>query len=226
MQTVEAKRQAAETALRWVEDGMVIGLGSGTTASIFVELLGERVRQGLKVRAVPTSSATSELALKVGIQLVDFQEVEGCHLAVDGADEIDRLGSAIKGGGAALCREKIVATATTGPRIAVVDGSKLVERLGAFPLPIEVIPFARPLVERNIQKLGATPSWRRRNQKPVLTDNGNHLIDCAFGPRDDWRNITERLEGMPGVVCHGVFMEIFSVIIIGRADGAEVLRPR
>jgi ribose 5-phosphate isomerase A len=222
---VEAKRQAAETALGWVEEGMVIGLGSGTTASIFVELLGERVRQGLRVRAVPTSRATSDLALKVGIQLVDFQEVEGCHLAVDGADEIDRQGSAIKGGGAALCREKIVATATSGPRIAVVDGSKLVERLGAFPLPVEVLPFARPLIERSIHELGAASSWRRRDREPVVTDNGNHLLDCAFGPRDDWRHIAERLDGMPGVVCHGIFMEVFSVIIIGRADGAEVLRP-
>lgn len=223
MQTGEAKRQAAEAALSWVEAGMVVGLGSGSTASIFVELLGERVREGLEVRGVPTSRATAELALKVGIQIVDFQDVEHCHLAVDGADEIDRRGSAIKGGGAALCREKIVATATCGPRIAVVDGSKLVERLGSFPLPIEVIPFARPLIERRIRKMGATPVWRCRSGEPVMTDNGNQLVDCAFGPRADWEEIARRLDAVPGLVCHGLFQEVFDVILIGRAGGAETV---
>lgn len=224
VQEVAAKRQAAETALEWVEAGMVIGLGSGTTASIFVELLGERVRQGLEVRGVPTSNAIAELALKVGVPVVDFQNVEACHLTVDGADEIDRGGSAIKGGGAALCREKIVATATRGPRIAVIDGSKLVERLGRFPLPVEVIPFARPLLERRIRALGARVSWRQRDDEPVVTDNGNHLIDCDFGPREDWRVLADRLDAMPGLVCHGVFLEVFHVILIGREDGTEVLR--
>jgi ribose 5-phosphate isomerase A len=224
VQGQEAKRQAAEAALGWVENGMVIGLGSGTTATIFVELLGERTRQGLQIRGVPTSSATSELALKVGIQIVDFQEVERCDLAVDGADEVDRRGSAIKGGGAALLREKIVATATRGLRICVADESKLVEQLGAFPLPVEVIPFARPLIERRIRAMGATPSWRRRDGEAVVTDNGNHLLDCAFGPRDGWQEITGKLDAMPGVVCHGVFPEVFDVILIGRSDGAEVLR--
>jgi ribose 5-phosphate isomerase A len=224
VQTLEAKRHAAETALSWIQDGMVVGLGSGSTASIFVELLGERVRQGLAVRGVPTSQATSELALKVGVPIVDFKEVEWCDLSVDGADEIDPRGTAIKGGGAALCREKIVATATRGPRVAVVDESKLVDRLGASPLPVEVIPFARPLVERRVRELGATPRLRCRGSEPLMTDNANQLLDCAFGPRDDWREIARRLDGMPGVVCHGVFLDVFDVILIGRHDGAEVRR--
>jgi ribose 5-phosphate isomerase A len=150
--------------------------------------------------------------------------VEWCDLTVDGADQIDRRGTAIKGGGAALCREKIVATATRGPRVAVVDETKLVERLGAFPVPVEVIPFARPLIERRVRELGATPDWRHDGSEPVVTDNGHHLLDCSFGQRDDWLEISRRLDVMPGVVCHGIFLDIFDVILIGRSDGAEVMR--
>jgi ribose 5-phosphate isomerase A len=177
---------------------------------------------------VPTSRRTAELARELGIPLVELDAVSALDLTVDGADEITADGSAVKGGGGALCREKVVAAATAGPRVAVVDGSKLVERLGAFPLPVEVVPFAAPTVARWIGELGAPSALRSvEGGAPYITDNGNHILDCRFGPRVDWPGLVRRLDALPGLVCHGLFRECFDVIVIGREDGAEVRRvPR
>ena len=219
-----AKRRAAIAAAEFVREGMTVGLGTGSTAELMVEELGRRVREGLKIRGVPTSQRTAELARELRIPLVELDAAPALDLAIDGADEIDADGSAIKGGGGALCREKVVAAATAGPRIAVVDPAKLVERLGAFPLPVEVVPFARAAVARWIGELGGPAAPRLTEGKLVVTDNGNHVLDCRFGPRCDWPQIARRLDALPGLVCHGLFWRCFDVIVIGREDGAEVRR--
>lgn len=221
MDRSQAKRNAAVEAVRMIEDGMTVGLGTGSTAAFVIELLGERVAQGLGIRGVPTSEATAALARAAGIPLVGLDQVEEVDLTIDGADEITRDGSAIKGGGGALLREKVVAAVTRRLRIAVVDESKIVKHLGAFPLPVEVIPFARPAVRRAIQRLGGDPDWRRKDGAPILTDNGNHLIDVRFDTRsdDDWAEIARGLEAMPGVVAHGLFLECFDLILVGEEGG-------
>ncbi len=222
-----AKRRAAEKALEWVRDGMTIGLGTGSTAAQFIELLGERVRSGVRVFGVPTSTATAELAERAGVPLVDFRSAIDLDLTVDGADEIDARGSAIKGGGGALLREKIVAHATRGPRVAVVDESKWVARLGAYPLPVEVVPFALSLIRRRIEQTwGVSAVAREAAGSTLLTDNGNAILDCRFGPREDWLQIAGVLDGMPGVVCHGVFWETFHVILVGDERSVRVERAR
>jgi ribose 5-phosphate isomerase A len=217
----QAKRNAAVEAVRRIEDGMTVGLGTGSTAAFVVELLGERVAGGLGIRGLPTSEATAAKARAAGIPLVGLDQVENVDITIDGADEITRDGSAIKGGGGALLREKVVAAVTRRLRIAVVDEMKVVKQLGAFPLPVEVIPFARPAVARAIQRLGGNPDWRRLDGSAVLTDNGNHLLDVRFGVRSDgdWAEIARRLEAMPGVVAHGLFLECFDLIVVGHEAG-------
>lgn len=227
MAVLTAKRRAAEKALDWVREGMTIGLGTGSTAAQFIELLGEKARNGLRVRGVPSSKASAEQANRVGVPLVDFQLVTELDLMVDGADEIDPRGSALKGGGGALLREKIVAYATKGPRVAVVDETKWVRRLGAHPLPVEVVPFALPLVRRSIEKnwsVEAAP--REAAGTMLLTDNGNAILDCRFGPREDWLRIAGALDGIPGIVCHGIFWETFDIILIGDERDVRVERAR
>jgi ribose 5-phosphate isomerase A len=231
MGRLEAKRRAAVAAADFIQDGMTVGLGTGSSAALVVEELGRRVREGLRIRGVPTSQRTAVLARELGIPLLGLDAAPALDLTVDGADEITPDGSAVKGGGGALCREKVVAAATAGPRIAVVDGSKLVERLGAFPLPVEVVPFATAAVARWIEGLGASATRRdaaggpnTTDAAPYLTDNGNHILDCRFGPRSDWPEISRRLDALPGLVCHGLFLQCFDVIVVGSDEGAEVRR--
>jgi len=219
MDASQAKRNAANDAATLVADGMTLGLGTGSTAALFIAALAPRVAEGLGIRGVATSEATARLARQAGIPLVGFDVIEAIDLTVDGADEITGDGSAIKGGGGALLREKVVAAATRGPRVAVVDESKLVARLGAFPLPVEVIPFARPAVERALARMGAEPQWRQQDGAPVVTDNGNHLIDARFGPREEWDEIAARLDALPGVAAHGLFLDCFDRILLGSASG-------
>lgn len=220
-----ARLRAARESLRFVGEGMVVGLGTGRTASLAIRELGARVREGLRIRGVATSEATAELARSLDIPLVSLEEVPALDLTIDGADEIDRAGNAIKGGGGALCREKIVSAATSGLRVAVIESPKLVERLGKFPLPVEVLSFARPVVARWIAALGAEVSWRRDpSGAPYLTDNGNPILDCRFSPRDDWPELAAQLDALPGLVCHGIFVRGFDVIVIGKEEETEVLR--
>ena len=223
-ETRQEKQAAAEEALKWIQDGMVVGLGSGSTATIFLELLAERVTAGLNIRGVPTSEEVAALARRLGVPVVGFDRVESIDVTIDGADEIDLAGVAIKGGGGALVREKIVATATRGPRIAVVHGAKVMERLGRFPLAVEVLPFAAPVVTRQISEMQAAACVREVDGKAFVTDNGNYILDCPFGARDDWRDIARRLDALPGIVGHGIFVDVFGVIIVGQKDGVRVHR--
>ncbi len=220
------KRLAAEHALRLVEPGMVLGLGSGSTAKIFVELLAQRVAAGLAVRGVPTSRQTRDQAAALGIPLIGFDSVDELDLCVDGADEVDPQLRLLKGGGGALLHEKIVAAAAR-VFVVVVDATKLVPSLGGFPLPVEVIPFGWQRVARTLAALGGAPTLRRDGAGvPFVTDEGNHILDCRFGRIGAPEGLALRLCGIPGVVEHGLFLGMAHRVIVGAADGVrELVRP-
>ena len=224
-----AKINAAAAALDFVEDGMLLGLGTGSTAAHFVRLLGERVKKGLKVRGVPTSEATDKLAREVGVPIVPVDRVGSLDLAVDGADEVDGAFRLIKGGGAALLREKIIAGAAKH-FVVIADESKLVERLGAFPLPVEVTPFGFTLTAQRIYSAlkahgcqGTDATLRERDGKPVVTDGGNYVIDCKCQVIPDAEGLADALKRITGVVEHGLFLGMARTVVVGREKGAEVL---
>ena len=217
------KRLAAERSLDYVEDGMVLGLGTGSTAVHMVRLLGERVKDGLRVRGVPTSRATEALAAELGIALVGFEQVTRIDLTIDGADEIDANLDLIKGGGGALLCEKIVAS-VSDRYIIIADNTKLVPRLGAFPLPVEVTPFALAVVTARLEAAGARPVLRQgAGGDPMVTDEGNNLLDCAYGVIENASGLARMLTDIVGVVEHGLFVGMADVAIIGRDDGVEVI---
>ncbi len=215
-----AKRRAALRSLDFVEPGMVLGLGTGSTAAHMVTLLGERVRQGLKVTGVPTSEATRRLAEESGVPLTDLAAEPRLDLTIDGADEFDPALNLIKGGGGALLREKIVAS-LSARMVVIADPSKQVARLGAFPLPVEVIGFAAPALMGKLEELGCRPTLRMRNNEPFVSDEGNSIIDCAFGAIDDPAALAVRIRAMPGVVEHGLFIGMAERVVIGTEDGVE-----
>jgi ribose 5-phosphate isomerase A len=202
---------------------MIIGLGTGSTAYYAVKKVGELVRDGLKIKAVPTSKETAELAAAEGINLVELADVEGLDLTIDGADEVDPDFNLIKGGGGALLREKIVASATD-KLVIVVDESKLVEHLGAFPLPVEVTPFSWQYTQRMIEKFSCSSEIRRKDGEIFVTDNGNYILDCDFGQIEDPLKISVELNKLPGVVENGIFAEMAEIVVVGYNDGhIEVL---
>jgi ribose 5-phosphate isomerase A len=225
----QAKRNAALRALDFVEDGMRLGLGTGSTAAHFIKGLGEKVRAGLRVVCAPTSEATRALAEAAGVPLIPQDEMGALDLAIDGADEIDPYFTLIKGGGGALLREKIVAAAARR-FIVIADESKRVTRLGKFPLPIEVTPFAVPVTAKKIAEVlracgcdgdrvtlrGAGPSG-----KAFLTDGANHILDAACHYIPNATQLGDALKRIPGVVDHGLFIGMTRDVIIGREDGAE-----
>jgi ribose 5-phosphate isomerase A len=218
------KREAARSALALVTPGMRLGLGTGSTAREFVDLLGERVRQGgLDVIAVPTSEATNQQALGAGIRMATLDEVPELDLVVDGADEIDPELRLIKGGGGALLREKIVAAASAR-MVVIADSSKLVPVLGAFPLPIEIVPFGaeatRLAITRAADKLGLSGALTMRtgaDGHAFVTDGGHFILDAAFGKITDVAGLAQALSSIPGVVEHGLFIDL--------ADFAYIATP-
>ena len=223
------KRQAAERALEFVEDGMTLGLGTGSTAAAFVTLLGAKVKGGLDVLCVPTSEATRIQAESLGIRLTTLDDVPFLDLTIDGADELDGELRLIKGGGGALLREKIVATASDG-MIVIADASKRVERLGAFPLPLEVIPFGLKSTLALIETLGAdcglAGELRLRtlaNGEPYRTDSGNLIVDAHYGTLADPDMLDEALKLVPGVVENGLFLGIADLAIVAGPEGVEVI---
>jgi len=223
-----AKINAAAAALDFVEDGMLLGLGTGSTAAHFVRLLGARVHKGLKVRGVATSEATDKLAREAGVPLVPVDRVGALDLAVDGADEVDGDFRLIKGGGAALLREKIIACAASH-FLVIADETKMVARLGAFPLPVEVTPFGFTLTAQRIYDAlkahgckGTQASLRERDGKPVVTDGGNYVIDCKCEAIPDAEGLADALKRIIGVVEHGLFIDMARTVIVGKAKGADV----
>jgi ribose 5-phosphate isomerase A len=221
----QEKEAAARASLRFVKDGQVVGLGTGSTATHFIKLLGEQVKNGLRIRGIPTSVRSRELAESLGIPLTSLAECQEIAVTVDGADEADPELRLIKGGGGALLREKIVASATK-QLVIVADASKQVQRLGKFPLPVEVIRFAQPLVAKRIAALGAEVSLRTdAGGKPFLTDENNHILDCRFGEIHDPDTLARQLSDMPGVVEHGLFIGMVSVALFARGGEIVEIRP-
>lgn len=226
-----AKENAALAALEFVEDGMILGLGSGSTAEIFIDQLGERVAGGLKVQGIPTSARTAECAKEAGVPLINSDIVEKIDLTIDGADEVDPAFSLIKGGGACLLREKIIAHASS-KMVVIVDAAKMVENLGAFPLPIEVDPFALTLTANKIYQALKETGCREaqtvlRQAKdgsgPLVTDGGHWILDSKCEHIPSPVDTALALSKIPGVMEHGLFIDLADVIVVGEVDHAKVM---
>ncbi|HZB45723.1 MAG TPA: ribose-5-phosphate isomerase RpiA [Pyrinomonadaceae bacterium] len=221
---LNAKQLAGARAAEYIEDGMAVGLGTGSTAYWMVEALGARVRQGLRVRGVPTSRRTEEQARTLGIALVTFAEVQQLDLTIDGADEIDPNLALTKGGGGALLREKLVAAASRR-MIVVADSSKLVQTLGKFPLPVEVVPFAWEVTAGRVEALGCNPRLRRAGGGDAyVTDNGNYILDCDCGVIADPARLERELKLLPGVVECGLFVRMADTVVVAdEAGGVRII---
>ncbi|EPS0855210.1 ribose-5-phosphate isomerase RpiA [Listeria monocytogenes] len=219
------KKLAGEKACEWIEDGMVVGLGTGSTVYYTIEKLGQMVNNGLHITGVATSDETTKQAEKLGIPLKSLNDVTEIDVTIDGADEIDTNFQGIKGGGGALLREKMVASASL-KNIWVVSEEKLVRTLGKFPLPLEVIPFGWKQIERTLAKEQIQTNLRKQsNEEVYVTNNGNYILDIvnqSFTDAEMWR---EKLAQIPGVVEHGLFLDYVDLIICGKANGeTEIIK--
>jgi len=222
----EAKLEAAKRAVELISNGMKVGLGTGTTATLFIRELGKAVDRGLQVEAIATSDASAALAAKLGIPLTNFDETPVLDVTVDGADEIAPGLVLIKGGHGAHLREKIVASAARR-FVVVADDSKLVKRLGQFPLPVEVIQLALPLVKRRLEELGLNPVLRLspKSGAPWITDEGNVILDCHCGSIESPSLTAAAIRDIVGVVEHGLFVGMASMALIAGKDGVQEIRP-
>lgn len=227
----KAKFLAARRAVDFVESGMRLGLGTGSTAAWMVRCLAERIREeGLKVKGVPTSTRTAELAHQLGVPIMSLDEAKWLDLTIDGADEIDPNLNLIKGGGAALLQEKIVATASD-QMIVIADAAKEVAQLGAFPLPVEVIPFGwqttKALIEETLVSLDVLNrdcTLRMNGDKPLVTDEANYIVDLHLKRIGNPRQLALVLNQIPGVVENGLFIDICDIVVIGHGDGRVTVR--
>jgi ribose 5-phosphate isomerase A len=215
---VNGKKIAAGKAIEYIKDGMTLGLGTGSTAYWAIQGIGEMVKKGLTVRAIATSLQSESLALELGIPIVPFSEIDHLDITIDGADEVDESLNLIKGGGGALLREKIVASATRF-YIIIVDESKLVKELGKFPLPVEVAPFGWELTFRRLAKLGGSPRMRMAGDKPFLTDNQHYILDCPFGLIKNPARLHEQVSGITGVMEDGFFINMADIVVAGSPGG-------
>ncbi|WP_306146819.1 MULTISPECIES: ribose-5-phosphate isomerase RpiA [unclassified Roseibium] len=224
------KQQAAERAAEDVTSGMRLGIGTGSTAEFFVHALAKRVADGLDVIGVPTSERTAELAASLGIKLTTLEELPELDLTVDGADELDANLALIKGGGGALLREKIVAAAS-GKMIVIADGTKNVDTLGQFPLPIEVVPFGQEATRRAIlslfKEMGLPPKLQLRmaGEHPFVTDGGHHIFDAHLLKIEEPETLAQALVKIPGVVEHGLFLNLASKAYVAGEDGVKTITP-
>jgi ribose 5-phosphate isomerase A len=222
---LNAKQIAGQQAASYVEDGMRIGLGTGSTSYWAIHAIADRVKQGLKIEAIPTSKGTEKLALELGIPLTDFSHVQNLDLTIDGADEVDAKLQLIKGGGGALFREKLVAAASD-QLIIVVDETKEVDVLGAFHLPVEIAVFAWETTVRRISGIGCTPRLRQKAGQAYVTDNGNYILDCPFGSITDPAGLSHQLDAIIGVVEHGLFVNMADRVVIGTSGGEARVREK
>jgi len=216
----EIKKRVGKYAADLVKPGMIIGIGSGSTVYWLIEELGQRVKQGLQITAIPTSIQTSELARKAAIPVADLNDIESLVLTIDGADEIDPKGRLIKGGGGALLQEKIVAAASK-ELIIIADSYKVVQQLGKFPLPVEVIQFGYKQVEKKIMAAGLCRkiSLRKNANEVFVTDHGHYILDCYYEKITDPETLNRALHLIPGVVETGLFVNMANKAIIGYEDG-------
>ena len=231
MSASHQKTSAAVAALDYVQDGMVLGLGSGSTAEIFVKKLGERVAEGLSVKGVPTSERTAEVAREAGVPLIPVDQADCLHVTIDGADEVDGKFQLIKGGGGCLLREKIIAHASD-LMVVIIDETKLVGALGEFPLPVEVDPFAFTITAKKVfdalRSAGVErPDVQLRRKgdglEPFISDGGNYILDCACGIIPNAVAADRALKAIPGVMEHGLFIGLARVVIVGEDGGARVM---
>lgn len=216
---MKAKQLAAEAAVQYIQNGMTVGIGTGSTSAFAIEAIGKKLQQGLSIKAVASSLRSEEMAKAAGVGLISFSEVNTIDIYIDGADEVDKNLNLIKGGGGALLREKILAF-NSKQFIVIVDSSKQVEHLGKFPLPVEVTPFAMELTIRQLQKLNCTTTIRQANNKPYVTDNGNHIIDCHFQKIEKVDELNRSIHAIPGVVENGLFPnKMVNKVIVGYENG-------
>jgi ribose 5-phosphate isomerase A len=216
------KKIAAESAIDFIEEGMIVGLGTGSTVRFFINALAPRIKSGLKITCVSTSQKTSELANSLGIELTDLTEVPEIDLTIDGADEVDKNLNGIKGGGGALLFEKIVASYSKR-NIWIVDSTKIVDTLGKFPLPVEVIKFGSDHLLDKFKQLDFRPKFRMDKGSRLISDSDNYIIDLNFGEITEPEVIEMELKSFPGVVETGLFIGVVDAVIVGNKDGAEIL---
>jgi len=220
------KQAAARDSLRFIHEGDIVGLGTGSTFNYILAPLAERVHAGLKILAIATSNQTAKMAAELGIPLTTLDQHQEINVDIDGADEIDPQLVLIKGGGGAFLREKIVASAAK-KLVIVADSSKQVSVLGKAPVPVEVVPFARALVTKEIQALGAAVNLRKDKHGEVfVTDESHHILDCSFGQIPDPHSLELQLEEIPGVVGHGLFIGMADVVLIGKGDTVIEMRKK
>lgn len=218
----QMKKAVGEKAATFVKDGMKIGLGSGSTVYWMVRKLGELVDAGVNIEGIPSSKQTEKWAQEFGVPLTDFREVKELDITIDGADEVDENHQLIKGGGAALFREKIIAQAAK-ELIIIVDESKMVSHLGEYPLPVEVLPFAWERTANEISKLGCVPKLRRLDGEILVTDNGNYILDCPFNKIPDPDQLNKQLKQIVGVIETGLFIDMTTKVIIGNKETVTVV---
>ena len=216
------KEVVGKEAVKYVEDGMIVGLGTGSTVFYFVHALADRVKEGLNIQMVSTSIQTVELAKSLGLNIKELEEIDHIDLAVDGVDEIDKNFNAIKGGGAALFREKIVADIAKEV-IWIYDESKDVEKLGKFNLPVEILPFGYSHTVRKLTEAGLNPVIRKKDGEILITDNHNYIVDLHLGYGFDIKEVKEKLANIVGVVEHGLFLNMCKLCIKGTPEGAVII---
>ncbi len=224
-QIIIAKRAAGEKAAEFIRPGMVVGLGTGSTAYWAIQKIGAMVQQGLNIKGIATSEASAQLARELGIPLTSFAETQQLDMDIDGADEVSERLDVIKGGGGALLREKIVAFHSK-QLIIIADEHKYVPTLGRFPLAVEVIPFGWEVTSSKLQTLGCQPTLRKNQQDIFITDNGNYIIDCAFGKIEDPQRVHNALHNIPGIVETGLFVQMAHTVILGYEDGSTKVMQR
>lgn len=219
------KRIAGQKAVEYIKDGMILGLGTGSTAYYMIEKVGELVQNGMNLKAVATSKSTENLAKELHIPLVQIDEIDRIDLCIDGVDEIDKHFNAIKGGGGALFREKIVAKLAEEV-IWIMDDSKLVDSIGAFPLPIEVLPYGYTQVIRKLKECSFNPIMRMKDGNVFITDNGNYIVDLHIGKPMDINDVYNKVNGITGVLEIGLFINMCNRIIVGTDIGTKVIENK
>lgn len=223
--TDESKKLVGEAVVKYIKDGMKVGIGSGSTMFYMIQKLGERVKkEGLNIVGIPTSRETAEWANESGVPLTDFSSVQQLDIAIDGADEVDPNLQLIKGGGGALVREKIVADAAKEFYV-IVDDTKTVDHLGAFPLPVEVVPFGWEVTVAKVAEFGCDPALRSEDGVIVITDNGNYILDCLFNKILEPEKLHRNLKSLVGVVETGLFMNMTTKLLVGK-DGEVIEKSR
>lgn len=219
---MQEKKIAGIKATEYIEDNMILGLGTGSTAYYMIEKVGQLVSQGINIKAVATSQSTSDIANKFNIPLVSIDEIDRIDLAIDGVDEIDGQFNAIKGGGGALFREKMVASIADRV-IWIMDSCKVVDFIGTFPLPVEILPYGYNHILKKLNQLSLNPVLRMNYGTPFVTDNHNYMVDLHIGKAFDIKHVSQKLESISGVLETGLFLNICDRIIVGTSDGAKVV---